>query len=180
MAPQTSFLSFSDWVKANPSIIPEERFDFYRKYLKVQLIDKPMEELEVESTATVELYRGFLRRLTVIYRDDPEIKELKDLDFDDDRQVLAAIPIFAEKIRDISTYYKKARKYLKKSKERYSMKGSEVGVINSVESLFFNKYSTDGDYFDPTINDATLVGELEDRRVVQKRLNIEVQEIFAI
>lgn len=171
-------LSFKEWNVANPNVPFDQKITRYKRYLETSLIiDETENEIKREDEL-VQKYKGFLRRLVVLYKDDPEVKKLENIDFEDRRQLMMAIPIFSKKIKDISNFYKKKRKRLKKLKEEYSFKGSELGLENSMRNLFLNKYSKEGDYFDPTINDTSIVSNLMERDVLGKSLEIDIVELY--
>lgn len=180
MSAQNSLLSFKQWNAANPSIPFENKMEMYQDYLQTTLITDVEESTEEVANQQKEYYKSFLRRLTVIYDDDPDIKQLSNLDLDDDRQLISAIPIFAAKIKDIAIFYKKSRKDTKKLKEKYSVKGTEQGLERSIRFLFLGKYSKDGEYFDPSIDDVSIVGSLKQREDLDKVLEIEVEDLYNV
>lgn len=180
MAETNNLLSFKKWNAANPSIPFNKKLELYQNYLETALVTDIGESDSVKVNQLKESYKSFLRRLTVIYQDDPEIRKLQGLDFNDRRQLISAIPIFSSKIRDIAIYYQKKRKELKNKKEEYSIKGTEQGLERAIKFLFLNKYSKDGDYFDPSIEDVSIVENLQERTKLQENLQIEIETLYNI
>ena len=70
-------LSFKQWVSQNPSISNDLRVTKYDEYLKSVILDN-IPDKEDDNTITVDLFKSFLKRITVIYNDDPEIKKLNN------------------------------------------------------------------------------------------------------
>lgn len=173
-------LSFKEWNRSNPSVPFADKLTFYQRYLESSLITEVEEANTERNNQLKESYKGFLRRLTVIYDDDPEIKKLEGLDFDDDQQLISAIPIFATKIRDIARFYKKKRKELSKVKEQYSVKGTEQGLDRAIRYLFLNRYAKDGDYFDPSLEEVSVVGSLQERTELNRTLGVEIEELYNV
>jgi len=111
-------LSFKDWCRSNPSIPFSQKQQGYKTYLETTLITSVESNDTAVTNPLKECYKGFLRRLTVIYQDDPEVRRLNNIDLDDPKQLISAIPIFSNKIKDISELYKRPRGNLKNQEER--------------------------------------------------------------
>jgi hypothetical protein len=180
MSAQNSLLSFKQWNVANPSIPFDKKMVMYQDYLQSTLITDVKEASVEEANQQKESYKSFLRRLTVIYDDDPDIKKLSNLDLDDDLQLISAIPIFSAKIRDIAIFYRKRRKEIKKLKEKYSVKGTEQGLERAIKFLFLSKYSKDGDYFDPSIGDVSIIKSLKQREDLDQNLEVELEDLYNV
>ena len=130
MAGSNSILSFKDWCRVNRSIPTHLKQSRYSEYLKTNTVDiLSSDEIEEEYKDEIkEFYKGFLRRLLVIFDADPEVKILNNIDFDDNQQLISAIPLFSKKIKDMADKLKNYRTQIKNKKQFYSSKGSKTGL----------------------------------------------------
>jgi len=60
------------------------------------------------------------------------------------------------------------------------LKGSKGALERSLKFLFLDKYSLDGDFFDPNIEDEEIVGSLVERKELNERLEIRCDELFNV
>ena len=136
MAGNTEILSFKDWCRINRGIPTLQKQKAYTEYLKTNTVGilSSDEVSESRKDEIKEFYKGFLKRLLVIYSDDTEVKNLNSIDFDDNKQLISAIPLFTKKIKELADQLKVNKKTLRTKKGYYSSKGSKVGL----KSVFGN------------------------------------------
>lgn len=178
MAVSNDILSFKDWNASNPSIPFNKRLEKYDLYLKTRLVDEVV-VLEGEQMKELsDMYKSFLRRITVIYKDDPEVIQLNGIDLDDPEQLISAIPIFANKIRDIALFYSKKRRLLGDKKVELSTKGSVKSLELAIKGLFIEKYSLNTDYQDPTLDDIEVLEGIPQREEIVDNIDVEIVEKY--
>jgi hypothetical protein len=178
MATSNDLLSFKEWYAKNPSIPYTNRVEKYNDYLKGVLVDEVVVADGIQRNVVRDKYKAFLSKLVNIYDDDPEVISLLNLDLDDPHQLALAIPVFATKIRDIAIFYSKKRKTLGDLKLELSLKGTPQGVEKAITDLFYNKYSTNDDYTDPTLGGVGLIENVPPRDFVVDNLDIVVVEQY--
>lgn len=132
-------LSFKDWVRDNPSIPFSLRKSTYDQYVKSFNIVET--QSSIENDEIKRSYISYLKKLTTFYEDDPEVKKLEKLDYNDPIQLAGAIPIFTKKLKDLAQFSKNKREKLKDKKEEYSSKGSEVGLKNTLRDFILENYT---------------------------------------
>lgn len=134
-------LSFKDWVRDNPSIPFSLRRSAYDQYVK------RFSPTEIENVTTVnetkKSYISYLKKLAAFYADDPEVKKLENLDYNDPIQLSGAIPIFTKKLKDLAEFSRNKREKLKDKKEEYSSKGSEIGFKNTLRDFILENYTVE-------------------------------------
>lgn len=180
MAVSNDILNFKEWSAANPSIPFDKRAEKYDEYLKLRLVNEVIVQEGEQLEQTKEMYKSFLRRISVIYNDDPEIIQLSNVDLDDTEQLTSVIPIFANKIRDIALFYGKKRRELSDKKIELSTKGSVSSIEQSIRDLFLNRYSINTDYQDPTIDDLEVLSEIPNREDIINSLNINIVDKYNV
>ena len=174
-----TLLTFKDWVKGHPSVPFRDRQESYETYIKEHSLVVITENVAVRNELKAS-YIAYLKRLSVFYKGDPEIKQLENLDFDDPIQLAGAIPIFAKKLKDVAIFAKRKREELKHKKLEFSTKGSELGLENSLRNFIVDDYSTEDGYTNPNINDVGILNNLKDRKVLEQELEIVFSEKFNI
>jgi hypothetical protein len=178
MATSNDLLSFKEWYSKNPSIPYNNRVDKYNVYLKGVLVDQVVVADAKQLNTVSDSYKAFLSKLINIYDDDPEVIALVDMDLDDPHQLALAIPVFARKIRDIAKFYNKKRRTLGDLKIELSLKGTPQGVDKAITDLFYNNYSTDENYKDPTSEGMGVTTDLPKRSELVNNMNIVVIEKY--
>ena len=138
-------LSFKDWVRDNPSIPFSLRKSVYNQYIKDYSIEG--NTVIVENEEIKKNYISYLKKIASFYSDDPDIKKLENMDYEDPIQLAGSIPIFTKKLKKLSEFTKTKREKLKDKKEEYSSKGSEAGFKNTLRDFILDNYNieTPGD-----------------------------------
>lgn len=133
MAGTTDILAFKDWCRINDAPIKDKQ-KLYKEYLEGFITESIQDSSKNPNTTNEikEYYKGFLSRLIVYYVDDPDVRLLSDIDMDDDKQLISAIPLFSKKIKELTDEFKNNKKRLRNKKELYSSKGSKVGLQKSL------------------------------------------------
>lgn len=133
MAGEINNLSFKDWCRVNRSIPPNQKQTRYRDYLKNNTIGVLRSQNEDSKNEIREFYINFLRRLVLLI-DDEETNQLKLVNFDDDNQLISAIPLFSKKIKELSDIMRTEKTVIRKRKQFYASKGSLFGLNSQIES----------------------------------------------
>lgn len=170
-------LNFKDWIRQNPSIPFALQSEKYEEYIRSQTLQQIQESSETRNQLR-DTYIAYLKRLTVFYEDDPEIRQLQNLDFEDDIQLCAAIPIFARKLKDVAIYAQRKREELKQKKQEYSTKGSKKGLVVSLKNYILDEYSSDIDYINPNINQIEVINSLRPRKELANDIEICCDEKY--
>lgn len=148
MAGSNNILSFKDWCRVNRSIPTQLKQVKYAEYLRDNTVDVlTSTEVDVEYKDQIrDFYKGFLKRLLVVFDADPEVKILNNIDFEDNQQLVSSIPLFSKKIKEMAEKLKSYKKGIKNKKQFYSSKGSKVGL----KSIFGNTKFGCEDVYDVT------------------------------
>ena len=85
----------------------------------------------------------FLTEVKLLYSSPEEKRYLDNINLNSDEQLSIAIPFFAKKIKDISQYFSKKRKELKRDIEFTKSKGSRFGLVESIKNELLDLYSGD-------------------------------------
>lgn len=178
MASSDRFLSYKEWIIKNPSISFDKRLQKYDDYLQTVLVDEVAIVVGETKNELRDTYISFLKRISVFYEDDEEIIDLRNINFEDDAELAAAIPILASKVRDIAFFYMQKRKDLGNEKTALSRKGSFEGFEDLIHRLFIRKYSKGDGYLDPTVTDEDVLGSVPDQKELVDMLDVSIDELI--
>ena len=165
-------LSFQDWLKYNNALFTNAD-DFlyrYQSYLNnwydVKNLQKPAREIITKS-----LYTLLINEIVLSFTSSDERRFLKNIDFNNNRDLAVAVPFFAKKVKDICLYYSTLRDDVKTSVIKYNLKGSIYGT----ESLIYNQISKSLETEDLTELITSLNLSLSD---IRNNMVIDIEELF--
>jgi len=131
-------LTFQQWLKYNNSLFTssEDFLSRYQSYLNNWYEVKNIQR-EVQELTTRSLYTELINEIVLNYTTSDEKRFLKNIDFNNNRDLAVAVPFFAEKIKEICLYYSTLRDDVKTGVTRYNLKGSNFGI----QKLIYNEIS---------------------------------------
>jgi len=165
-------LSFQEWLKYNKSLFTDAD-DFlsrYQSYLnnwyEIKNIAKPERE-----KATKSFYTALISEIILSFSTSDEKRFLKNIDFNNKRELAIAVPFFAKKIKDICLYYSTLRDEVGTATIRYNLKGSVYGT----EKLLYNQISKSLEAQDLVELIDTLNLSLSD---IRDNMVIDIEELY--
>ena len=135
---KNSPLSFQAWLEYNRNLYSnaDDFLNRYQSYLNnwydVKNFNKELREITTRS-----LYTTLINEIVLTYTTSDEKRWLKNIDFNNNRDLAVAVPFFAQKIKEICLYYSTLRDDTKTAVTRYNLKGSNFGI----EKLIYNEIS---------------------------------------
>lgn len=136
----TAPFSFKDWYDAYQGIIPGQEFNQYNEYL----VDwyKTKSEQTVDFNLTLKLnYLTLLKQLQLFFSREEAENWYNQVNLDNEKELLLAIPYFARKLKDISLFYLQLRNNIKESRLRYNQTGTNFGIIQQLQKLLLTNYT---------------------------------------
>ena len=131
-------LSFQQWLKYNNTIFTNVD-DFlvrYQSYITNWYAAKNSSKVDIEAI-TRNLYVSLVKEIILSFTSSDEKRYLRNIDFNNKRDLAIAIPFFAQKIKEICLYYSTLRDDVKTADLRYNLKGSNYGI----EKIIYNEIS---------------------------------------
>lgn len=165
-------LSYIEWIKNNIGIIPEDAQVQYEQYLTAFYRQK-------QTVTTDQLgklkddYLNLVKRLSIIFKNDPEFSRFANINFDSPTELQLAIPYFAKKLREIALYYVNVRDNLKKTKLQYATIGSETGLERFVYNKLLDSFATN-----MPLGQTMDIGDSGDFIDIKDNLKIEIEELY--
>jgi hypothetical protein len=130
-------LAFTEWLRYNSNAFTTttEFLTRYQSYLTNWYAVKQVSQ----QTAADEIqgyYVNLINDIVLNYSTADEKRFLKNIDTNNSRDLAAAIPFFAKKIKDICLYYSTLRDDASTAVVRYNLKGSNTGIESLLYSFF--------------------------------------------
>jgi hypothetical protein len=169
---KTEPLTFQEWVKYNNSLFTNAN-DFlqrYQSYLNNWYETKNYQSIE-QVDVTRSLYVSLIKEIVLTHTTTDERRWLKNIDFNNNRDLAVAIPFFAQKIKDICLYYSTLRDDVRTADLRYNLKGSNFGV----SKLIYNEISKSLETEDLTDLIRTLNLSLSD---IRNSMVIDIEDLY--
>lgn len=88
-------------------------------------------------------FTSFLSEVKLLFSSAEEKRYLDNINLQDEEQLSVAIPFFARKIKEISQYFNKKRKEINKDLRFVKLKGSNLGLVESIKNELLDLYSGD-------------------------------------
>jgi len=169
---QTSPLTFQEWLKYNNTLFTNAN-DFlirYQSYLNNWYAAKNISNINQEEMVR-QMYVVLINEIVLSYTSSDERRWLKNIDYNNPRDLAVAIPFFAAKIKEICLYYSTLRDDVRTAELRYSLKGSNYGI----EKIIYNEISKSLETEDLTDFIRTLSLSLSD---IRNNLVIEIEDLY--
>jgi hypothetical protein len=117
------------------------------------------------------MYVVLINEIVLSYTSSDERRWLKNIDYNNPRDLAVAIPFFSAKIKEICLYYSTLRVDVRTAELRYSLKGSNYGI----EKIIYNEISKSLETEDLTDFIRTLSLSLSD---IRNNLVIEIEDLY--
>jgi len=132
-------LSYNQWSTSHYGIIPGSEYKQYNEYLLNWYKNKKEDVLTNKETIKRN-YLLLLKQLQIFYSNQEIESWYKNINLDNEEELLRSIPYFAKKLKDISLYYLQLRKKIKETRLRYNQTGTNVGLIQQIQNIIL-KYN---------------------------------------
>lgn len=165
-------LTFKEWLKYNNTLFTntDEFLNRYQSYLKNWYTAKNY-STDTQEASVRQMYVTLINEIVITYTSSDEKRWLKNIDFNNPRDLAVAIPFFSQKIKDICLYYSTLRDDVRTAEVRYSLKGSNYGIEKLVSNEIFKSLETE----DLTDLIRTLPISLQD---IRNNLVIEIEDLY--
>lgn len=172
---QDAPLSFKNWYASFKSIIPNQEYQQYNQYLISWYTKKPdktttsLEKLRLK-------YLNLLNGLQIYLTDDEKQNWYNQVNLNDEKELLLAIPFFAKKLKNIALYYLRLRKNLKNTKLKYNIAGSPRGIVQELKEIILSNYSKiDNSYITVPAN---VWNTLPDLSAIKDSISVEIEDVY--
>lgn len=165
--------SYIDWVgSANVAVSSEsDLFNQYKLYVNQWYISKNDTTASNADTVAA-MYRELIKDITINYSTPDEKRFLSNINYNDPKELDIIVPYYATKIKQITQYIVRQRHDAKFAKVKYSLKGSEFGIV----ALIKNKILS-------SLHDVDFTGQFPTARIpsvtqTAKDICIEIESLY--
>lgn len=169
--------SFQEWIKRNVGLLPTQYVTDYNKY--IQNWYKINANIK-NTTSTVnnikELYKTFIRQISISYKDENEERLFTDIDFDNEFELASVVPLISRKLKAIAAYYASKRDSVKPAKLKYNMTGTNKAIERILYQYIlrsFTKYP-----YNFTVNDQSLTNSFSALSAICNNFEVQVEELY--
>lgn len=167
--------SYNEWLQHNSGVVFEESADLYNQY-----ITKWYKNSATTSNQTIDNikqeYINLLKELTYFFNEEEKNLFLKDINFNNDIEIIYAIPFFVKKLKEIALTISKKRESLKKTKQKYTSIGSTESIENILYEYILNAHTQSSTTTQIAIS--SLGSTFPELSAVQDNFSIEIEEIY--
>jgi len=120
-------LTYTQWINYQNATIHETNEFLYVEYLQTWY--KSQKNTRTENQKTLkEQYVQLLKDLNFLFKETTSDPFLKDINYDNEEELILAIPFFAKKLKEIANVLTNKRETVKRAKSRYNSIGSTEGL----------------------------------------------------
>ena len=170
-------LSFGDWLQYQSALNPESQESAYFDYVQ-SWYSQQKSKTETAQTTLKQQYVQLVKDLSFLFANTESNNTfLKNIDYNNEEDLIYAIPFFAKKLRQIAVVLQNKRENVKRAKLKYNLIGSNDGF----EKLMY-EYLLKG--FTNTENSITqvptspLIQYFPDLSAVKDNFFIELEELY--
>jgi hypothetical protein len=132
--------SFKEWIKYQKIEIADKNYSDYLVYLKNWYADK--NKISEKNRSEIKYqYIQLLKDLSVLFNEDEKNQFLKNLDFENDEEIIFTIPLFSKKLKEIGKVLINKRENIKNAKIKYNMVGSNIGLESLLYEYILKNFS---------------------------------------
>ena len=169
----TSPLSFFDFLKnIKAEATPREFNNAYNAYLQAWYKKKGSVSSEIADKVR-DQYLSLFREISLNYTTSEEKRFLSNIDYNDEQDVLIAIPFFSKKLSNICQFYIKKREKVKNKIQSNKYRGTEIGLEKTISGIILDYIFIDSN--DDTYSTANIA-----LSSIAQNLEIEIEELYDI
>ena len=166
--------SYNEWLQRNPSVSYDTSVKLYNEYIAAWYA-----YTKTSKTATSSVkqdYINLLKELTYFFSEEEKNLFLKDIDFNNDVEIVYAIPFFVQKLKQIALNIAKKRNTIKNSKAKYGLIGSDYGLEKTLYEYILKSYTSSSNTTQISIS--SLGSTFPDLSAVSDSFIIEIEDIY--
>lgn len=167
--------SFNEWSQLNTAATSVLNVDTYNEYIK-----KWYENNNKANLLSVNIikqdYINLLKELTYFFTEEEKNLFLKDINFEDDIEIIYAIPFFVKKLKEIALTISKKRNILKNNKNKYKSLGSYQGIEKLLYEYILNSHTKS--IYSTQISISSLGIKFPELSAVKDHFSIEIEDLY--
>ena len=134
-------LSFKDWYKTHTGISSGQEYDTYNQYLINWYTEKKEIRASSYNTQLRLNYLQVLKQIQVFFNKEEKEKWYNFVNFNDEKEILLAIPYFAKKLKEVAIQYIDLRKKVKNAKLQYNLGGTNTNYVLELKNYLLDNFT---------------------------------------
>jgi len=167
--------SFKNWYSAHQGVIPGQEFKQYNEYLINWYKDKSKAVTDFKTQLRLN-YLTLLKQLQLFFTREETENWYNNVNLDNEKELLLAIPYFAKKLKNISLYYLQLRTAIKESRLRYNQTGTNAGIIEQLQKFILTNYSQKPNSFISI--PGSIWKNVPELSAVKDNISIQIEELY--
>jgi hypothetical protein len=167
-------LTYNEWLSYQDTLIPGTAQRVYTEYLTSWYNQKQAKQ-QVKSSK--EDYIQLVKDLSFLFGKNEKDRFLNEIDYNNDEELVFAIPFFAKKLKEIAKTLSNKRESVKRAKLKYNLVGSSQGLERLLYEYVLKGFTKKED---STVQVPALVVQsvFPDLTSVKDNFFIEVEELY--
>jgi hypothetical protein len=167
--------SYQDWYRSHSGIIPGQEYKQYNEYLVEWYKDKSRQVTDQKLQIKLN-YLTLLKQLQIFFSNEEIENWYNNVNVENEKELLLAIPYFARKLKEISLYYFKLRESVKQSKLRYNLAGSNFGITQELQKFILLNYTQKPS--DAISLPASIWKNVPELSSIKDTIGIQIEELY--
>jgi len=166
--------SYSEWVQHNKTQF-NVSIDLYNNYIQQWYIANSKNTSSIVLTIKQD-YVNLLKELSYFFSNEEKNLFLKDINFNNDIEIIYAIPFFVQKLKEIALTISKKRSFIKNSRQKYNTIGSNAGLENIIYEYILKSHTKNNTTTQISIS--ALGSTFPELSAVKDSFSIEIEELY--
>jgi hypothetical protein len=167
--------TYSEWHKRNTSTPYDLSVKLYNSYLKEwYIVNNKLNLVKAEDLKNN--YINLLKELTYFFNEEEKDLFLKDIDFNNDTELIYSIPFFVQKLKEVALTLCKRRDYIKNNRKKFDSIGSSKSLENILYEFILNSQTKSSNSTQIAIS--SLGSVFPELTAVKDNFIVEVEEIY--
>jgi len=135
-------LSYPSWLKYQNALAPDTSVQLYSQYLKDWYANNTLLTASSTSEQIKQDYIQLLKDLNFLFNQDDKDLFISQIDYNNDEDIIIAIPYFVQKLKEISKIFSHKRESIKNAKIKYNLIGSNNGLETLLYQYILNGFTS--------------------------------------
>lgn len=132
--------SYKEWIKIHQGIIPGQEYKQYNTYLIDWYKQKSSESTDNKIQLKLN-YLTLLKQLQLFFTKEEAENWYNNINIENEKELLLAVPYFARKLKEISLYYLKLRENIKQSRLLYNQIGTNSSIVEQIQDIITSNFT---------------------------------------
>ncbi len=169
-------LSLSDWILQYPTFSTQDTKTGYQAYLRAWYQQQPI-TIADDAKQLRQQYIQLLQELAYLFEPGETDLFLTDIDWTNNEDIILAVPLYAQKLKEISQVLVNKREDIKQARQKYNFIGSNLGLETLLYQYILNGFTKQNNHL-THIPYSTLRTQIPSLSSIGSNFRIELEELY--